>query len=96
MQKLQESGKEVIFLNFQEIGGFAGNCLELVGSGDSKGDNNLVLAISTKAITSLSRKNTEQLEKHLQLVKINVNTIEHVGGGGIRGMLAGVHLTATL
>ena len=93
---LRESGKEVVLLSFQEIGGFAGNCLELVGSADYKNDNNLILAISTKAMSSLSRKNIHQLEKRLRLVKINVNTIEHVGGGGIRCMLAGVHLVTKL
>ena len=78
-------------LSFREILGFAGNCLELVGKADSK-DEQLVLAISSTALKSLDKIKVETLEKHLKLAPVNVNTIEHVGGGGIRCMIAGVHL----
>ena len=79
-------------LSFREILGFAGNCLELVGSTTDSKDEQLVLAISSTALRSLDKIKVEKLEKHLKLAPVNVNTIEHVGGGGIRCMIAGVHL----
>ena len=78
-------------LSFQEILGFAGNCLELIGKTDSN-EEQLVLAISSTALKSLDKMNIEKLEKHLILAPVNIETIEHIGGGGIRCMMAGVHL----
>ena len=71
--------------------GFAGNCLELVGKNET-GSDQLLLAISSKALKSLEQKKVEKLKAYLNLVEIEVYTIEHIGGGGIRCMLAGVHL----
>ena len=88
---LQGSGRDIIVLSFKEILGFAGNCLELVGKSESEKDH-LVLAISKTALKSLDRKKIQRLEKHLKIASIDVSNIEHVGGGGIRCMLAGVHL----
>ena len=78
-------------LNFREILAFAGNCLEVVGKTDSGVDQD-VLAISSTAIKSLDNTKVEQLKKHLKLAPVDVSTIEHIGGGGIRCMIAGVHL----
>ena len=78
-------------LNFREILVFAGNCLEVVGKTDSGVDQD-VLAISSTAIKSLDNTKVEQLKKHLKLAPVDVSTIEHIGGGGIRCMIAGVHL----
>ena len=91
LERLQSSGRDIIVLSFKEILGFAGNCLELVGKSESEKDH-LVLAISKTALKSLDRKKIQRLEKHLKIASIDVSNIEHVGGGGIRCMLAGVHL----
>ena len=81
----------MILLSFEEVLGFAGNCLEVVGITDS-GHEQLILAISTTALKSLENRKVEKLEKHLKLAPVEVSTIEYIGGGGIRCMLAGVHL----
>ena len=78
-------------LNYREILAFAGNCLEVVGKTES-GVEQDVLAISSTAIKSMDNTKVEQLKKHLKLVSVDVSTIEHIGGGGIRCMLAGIHL----
>lgn len=80
-------------LSFKEILGFAGNCLELVGRTDSE-KQHLLLAVSKTALKSLDKKKIHILEKHLKIASIDVSNIEHVGGGGIRCMLAGVHLAS--
>ena len=84
----------MVLLTFEEVLGFAGNCLEVVGKTDS-GNEQLVLAISTTALKSLESQKVQTLEKHLKLAPVDVSTIEHIGGGGIRCMLAGVHLEDT-
>ena len=91
IKHLQDSGREIILLSFREILAFAGNCLEVIGKTDSGADQE-VLAISSTAIQSMDNTKIEQLKKHLKLAPVDVSTIEHIGGGGIRCMLAGVHL----
>ena len=78
-------------LNFGEILAFAGNCLELVGKTDSGVDQD-VLAISSTALKCMDKIKVNKLKKHLKLAPVDVSTIEHIGGGGIRCMLAGIHL----
>ena len=56
-------------------------------------DEDLVLAISHTAVQSLRFSNLASLQKHLRFIEVTVDTIEAIGGGGIRCMLAGVHFT---
>ena len=56
-------------------------------------NEDLVLSISHTAVQSLQVSNLASLQKHLNFVEVTVDTIEAIGGGGIRCMLAGVHLT---
>ena len=51
------------------------------------------MAISHTAVQSLRVSNLASLQKHLRFIEVTVDTIEAIGGGGIRCMLAGVHLT---
>ena len=87
MDSLRATGRIIIDLNFEEVVGFAGNCLEL-----NTCEQEQILAISSTAVTHLRESNLDLLKKHLKLVECRVNLIEHIGGGGIRCMLAGVHL----
>ena len=88
---LSKTKREIIDLSFPEVLGFAGNCLELVGRNET-GSEELILALSVKALQSLEDRNIEKLKDYLKLVSIDVGTIEHIGGGGIRCMLAGIHM----
>jgi hypothetical protein len=51
-----------------------------------------VVAISRRALASLSRAQRLLLEQHARPVVCAVETIEHLGGGGIRCMLAELFL----
>ena len=87
MSSLRTSGRHMIRLSFEEVSGFAGNCLELqAGSGKP------LLAISVRALSRLSTDNRLMLETFVDFVECDVASIEHVGGGGIRCMIAGIHL----
>ena len=90
-RELKSSGREIIYLSFEEVQKFAGNCLELRTRNEEK-----VLAISHTAVQGLRLSNLATLQKHLRFIEVNIDTIESIGGGGIRCMLAGVHLTNLL
>ena len=74
-----------MLLSFQEMEGFAGNCLELRTRHDE-----LILAIRKTAVNSLTSLNLAALQRLLRFLEVNVGTIEAIGGGGIRCMLAEV------
>lgn len=86
-ERLLENGRELIELTDAQIGEFAGNALELQGT---KGR---LLAISSRALRALRADQIKTLEKMVQLLPIDVPTIE-MAGGSVRCMLAGIHLKA--
>jgi hypothetical protein len=83
---LERSGHELIELRNDELESFAGNLLELNGS-----DGN-VIALSAAALAALAAPTRRALERHGRLVAVDVATIERVGGGSVRCMLAEVAL----
>lgn len=86
-QRLEESGREVIDLTAAQIADFAGNAIELQGS------TGRVLALSRRALDSLSAAQRAIITQSASLVALDVPTIE-TAGGSVRCMLAGIHLSA--
>jgi len=84
-ERLQESGRELVALSDAQIAEFAGNALEL------QGKSGRVLAISSRAMRALQADQIKTLERHIQLLPLDVPTIE-LAGGSVRCMLAGIHL----
>lgn len=91
---LLESGKTVIDLSLDQLANFAGNSMELA---NRAGDR--YLAMSTRAVASLSRQQTRVIEQHCEVLPVDVGPIE-LAGGSVRCMMAGIHLerrtTATI
>lgn len=85
--RLEETGRLVVPLSHAQITEFAGNALEL------RGRNGRFLAISGRAVASLTREQRETIEAVTPLLPIDVPTIE-LAGGSVRCMLAGIHLAA--
>ena len=83
---LEASQREVIDLSNDELESFAGNVLELDGA------RGPVIALSAAALRSLAAATRRALERHGRLVTADIATIERVGGGGVRCMLAEVAL----
>jgi hypothetical protein len=84
--RLENSGHELIELGVDELESFGCNLLELAGN---KGP---VIALSAAALDALAPPTRRALERHGQLVTADIATIEHVGGGSVRCMLAEVAL----
>jgi hypothetical protein len=86
LARLEDSGRELIDLTADELASFAGNLLELAGTGGP------VIALSAAALRSLAPPTRRSLERHGELVAADVATIERIGGGSVRCMLAEVPL----
>lgn len=84
---IEKSGKELIYLsNDQVYNHFAGNMLQIK---NIKGER--VLVMSDTAFDSLSSDQKNQFERHTDhIVQAHIPTIERVGGGSARCMIAEV------
>jgi hypothetical protein len=83
---LERSGHELVDLSYDELDAFAGNLLELASSAGP------VIALSATALAALEDATRRALERHGSLVATDIATIEGVGGGSVRCMLAEVAL----
>lgn len=88
LERLENSGREIVHLDNDQIAEFAGNALEL----QSK-TGGLLLALSQRAFESLRADQIELIERSAQLVPMNMATIE-LAGGSVRCTMAGIHLNA--
>jgi hypothetical protein len=86
--KLRDSGREIIEISPAQMQAFAGNILELAPRGGR------VIAMSKGAWESLEGAQRRTLEKYGAVVAADIPVIERHGGGGVRCMLAEVHLPA--
>ncbi len=87
---LEASGRALVELSMDELARFAGNLLELDGV------RGPVIALSAGALRSLADPTRRALERYGELVTADIATIEHIGGGSVRCMLAEVALPRTL
>lgn len=84
LERLRASGRELIEIGHGQIERFAGNVLELAG-------RQSVLALSTTAREALAPEGLERLAACTgQLLAVPVPTVERLGGGSVRCMLAEV------
>ena len=81
------TGGELIDLDPAQIDRFAGNMLQLV---DRRGAP--VLVLSRTALDALTPAQIQALERHTALLPVAIPTIEGVGGGSARCMLAELFL----
>jgi hypothetical protein len=86
LQRLQATGHEVIDITPRQMHEFAGNVLELRGTGGP------VAAMSTTAWGAFDPAQRSRLTKHASVVCVDIPVIERSGGGGMRCMLAEIHL----
>jgi hypothetical protein len=88
--RLKASGREVLEIGQEEIAQFAGNLLELGTWDEALGDSR-VLVMSETARRALGREKYAQLSGCTDAVLVvPIPTIERLGGGSVRCMLAEV------
>ncbi len=86
VDRLQESGRQVIPLTHAQLAEFAGNAIELRRRVGSR-----LLAMSTRAAASLTPTQVAAIEESCELLPLDVGPIE-LAGGSVRCMIAGIHL----
>lgn len=82
-----KTGKEIIEISFEQMNTFAGNMLEVK---NTLGQTFIVM--SQSAFLCLTEKQRTQLSKYGNILYSSLKTIEKVGGGSARCMLAEIHL----
>ena len=86
-QLLESTGHLIIPITREQMRAFAGNMLELK---NDKEEN--ILVMSRTAHDALNKEQRNQLEAFARLLPIPVPTIESVGGGSVRCMMAEIFL----
>jgi hypothetical protein len=84
--KLEAAGHDIVDITQRQMQEFAGNLLELSPAGGP------IVALSTTAWRTLGAAQRRILESHAKVVPVEIPTIERIGGGGVRCMLAELHL----
>ena len=84
--EIEASGRTIIAVDFEQLRNFACNILEL------RGRDGPVIALSSAALGSYRPDQRRQLEGFATLVPAAIPTIEAVGGGSVRCMIADIHL----
>lgn len=83
---LAATGHQVIEISYNQMKNFAGNMLEIKTSAKN------ILALSKSAFNILSAAQKNEIGKHCELVPLSINTIETIGGGSARCMIAEIFL----
>ena len=90
LASLRNTGHEVLDLTFDQMNAFAGNMLELKSA-----EGESLVAMSSTALQSLTSAQRELITQHAgRIVSTPIPTIETLGGGSVRCMLAEVALPA--
>ncbi len=87
LEELARDGREVIAIDTDEMNGFAGNLLALRARGGEP-----LIAMSEAALRALAPDRRRRIERHGAIVAVPIPTIERLGGGSVRCMLAEVFL----
>ncbi|MFM1771883.1 MAG: hypothetical protein RLZZ71_1025 [Bacteroidota bacterium] len=85
LKKFAQLGKKVLEISLEQMNRFAGNMLLLK---DRHGRNKLVL--SETAFQSLAEAQASFLKSRAELIRFQIPTVEFIGGGSARCMLAEV------
>lgn len=84
---LKNSGKEILYISEKQTSSFAGNMLQIV---NDKGEK--IMVMSTQAYNSLNPEQIATIQKTNSILHSSLNTIETLGGGSARCMMAEVFL----
>ena len=88
LDQLRGTGRAIVDLSLEQMNAFAGNMLELGSSLTGS-----VLAMSERARAALTAEQQQALQSNSgPIVAAPIPTIERLGGGSVRCMLAEVHL----
>ncbi len=79
--------REVVEITDAQVQSFTGNMLALKNRNGEE-----LMVMSTRALESLSSEQRKEIEKYCRIVASSIDTIEDVGGGSARCMIAEIFL----
>ena len=85
-RRLAATGHDIIEITRPQMHAYAGNCLELDGA------RGRTIVVSQSAWDALGSAQRGALQGHGRIARVEIPTIERIGGGGVRCMLAEIHL----
>jgi len=83
LEKLKNSDREIIIISREQVNAFCGNVLEIKNS-----LNESIILMSERAASAFSSIQMVTLQNHGLPLQLAISTIERVGGGGVRCMIA--------
>ncbi len=87
IESIENTDKEIIEITFDQVLHFAGNMLQVEGSGAKK-----YMVMSEQAYKSLSKDQIHKIETYNTILVIPIKNIEKYGGGSVRCMMAEIFL----
>ena len=84
--EIETSGRTLVEVDYEQMRQFGCNVIELVGR------NGPAIALSSAARRSFRPDQLRSLESFGELIEADIPTIETVGGGSVRCMIADIHL----
>ena len=87
LERLRETGHEIVTLSYDQLDAFAGNMLELRSASGQR-----LIAMSQQAFESLNESQLATLETNAEILSVPIEAIENSAGGSVRCMLAEIHL----
>ncbi|MBK9328286.1 MAG: amidinotransferase [Sphingobacteriales bacterium] len=87
-EKLKNTGHELIEISFEQMNAFAGNMLQVENK-----DGKTFLILSETAFHSLNNRQISKIEKYTTILPVSIPTIETIGGGSARCMIAEIFLS---
>lgn len=86
-ETLQETEHEVIAISQEQLKNFAGNMIQVKNRNEEK-----FTILSSSAFDILNEEQKKILSYHTNLLPVNIKTIETIGGGSARCMIAEIFL----
>jgi hypothetical protein len=90
LEELKKLDKRAILISTEQIKHMCGNILELHSRGGKR-----VILMSTSAYSNFTPEQKKELEKSGTLLPVDIHTIEDVGGGSARCMVAEIFYSET-
>jgi hypothetical protein len=87
MDKLIETGHELVIISIEQMKKFAGNMLSVKNK-----NGELITVMSQTAFDCLTEQQLEVILRHSKILPVPIPTIETVGGGSVRCMMAEIFL----
>jgi len=87
MNILNQTGKEIIDITLDQVSHLCGNVIELCNQ-----QRESLLAMSEQSYKAFTASQKAQIQKYSKMVYAPIYTIEKIGGGGVRCMIAEIFL----